>query len=233
MPMRPSRGFAGSDPVDSSRTVLVLTSCTGRKDPAALSGQVAAECLYIGEQHRRLMRGVHALRESPSALDVDLRILSAGHGVVKGSRRLKTYDASFSGLGGPAIDEEAERLRIRTSLRNLLRRDHALILLLLGEDYMRAAGIGSTTKLGGPTIAFGGRWLERRGEDLPLRVVPAGREEARHYSCGVVGLKGELAARLLEVIAREPEVIDDVSDPNVDIVEMLDRVGGEPELALA
>jgi hypothetical protein len=233
MPTRPSRGSAGSDPVDSPQTVLILTSCTSRKDPGA-SGQVAAERLYIGEQHRRLMRGVKALRESPSALDVDLRILSAGHGVVRGSKRLKTYDASFSGLGGPAIDEEAERLRIRTSLRNLLCRDHALILLLLGEDYMRAAGIGSATELGGPTIAFGGRWLKRRGEDLPLRVVPAGREEARHYSCGVVGLKGELAARLLEAIAREPEVIDDVSHPDADVVEMLDDVGGgEPEPARA
>jgi hypothetical protein len=232
MPTRPSRGSAGSDPVDNP-TVLVLTSCTGRKDPGAFSARVAAERLYVGEQHRRLMRGVRALRESPAALDVDLRILSAGHGVVRGSRRLKAYDASFSGLGGPAIDEEAERLRIRTSLRNLLRRDHALTLLLLGENYMRAAGIGSATKLGGPTIAFGGRWLERRGGDLPLRVVPAGREEARRYSCGVVGLKGELAARLLELIAREPEVVNDLSDPGVDVLEILDRVGGEPELAVA
>lgn len=233
MPTRPSHGSVGSDSVDSPRTVLVLTSCTGRKDPAALSGQVTAERLYIGEQHRRLMRGVRALRESPSALDVDLRILSAGHGVVKGSRRLKTYDASFSGLGGPAIDQEAERLRIRTSLRSLLRRDHALILLLLGEDYMRAAGIGSATRLGGPTIAFGGRWLERRGEDLPLRVVSAGREEAGRYSCGVVGLKGELAARLLELIAREPEVVNSLFDPDVEVLEMLDRVGGKPDMAVA
>lgn len=232
MPTRPSRDSTGSDPVDSPQTVLVLTSCTGSKDPVALSGQIAAERLYIGEQHRRLMRGVHALRESPSALDVDLRILSAGYGVVRGSKRLRTYDASFSGLGGPAIDEEAERLRIRTSLRSLLRRDHALILLLLGEDYMRAAGIGSETRLGGPTIAFGGRWLKRRGGDLPLRVIPAGREEAGRYSCGVVGLKGELAARLLELIACEPEIVSGLPDPDVDVLEMLDRVGDGPELAI-
>lgn len=210
--------------MDSPRTVLVLTSCTGRKDPAALSAGLAAEDLYVGEQQRRLMRGVRVLRRACPEIDVDLRILSARHGVVRGSRRLRAYDASFSGLGGPAIDRAAKHLRIRASLRRLLHREHDLILLLLGEDYMRAAGIGPATKLGGPTIAFGGRWLSRREDGLPLRVVPAGRNEARRYSCGVVGLKGEMAARLLESIASAPEILDRLLDPDLDMLDLLDEV---------
>lgn len=206
----------------SGRSVLVLTSCTGRKDPAADSGGVAAEDLYVGEQHGRLMRGVRALRDERRDVQIDLRILSARHGVVRGSRRLRSYDASFSGLGGPEIDRVAEDLRVRASLRNLLRQERDLILLLLGETYMRAAGIGPATRLGGPTIAFGGRWLERREESLPLRVVPAGRREARRFSCGVVGLKGELAGRLLELVARESDLLDDVLDPDLDLLDLLD-----------
>lgn len=214
----------------SSRTVLVLTSCTGRKDPAALSGGLAAEDLYVGEQQRRLMRGVRALRGACPNIDVDLRILSARHGVVRGSRRLRAYDASFSGLGGPEIDRAAKHLRIRGSLGPLLRREHDLILLLLGEDYMRAAGIGPATKLGGPTIAFGGRWLSRREDGLALRVVSAGRNEARRYSCGVVGLKGEMAARLLESIAFGADILDRLLDPDLDLLDLLDRVPGVESL---
>lgn len=219
--------------MDSLRRVLVLTSCTRRKDPVALSRRLAAERLYVGEQHRRLMRGVLALREASSGYHVDLRILSAEHGLVVGSKRLSAYDASFSGLGGPAIDERAEQLSVRSSLRRLLRRKHALVVLLLGEDYMRAAGIDSSTSVGGPAIAFGGNWLMRRGEELPLRVIPAGRKEARRYSCGVVGLKGELAGRLLELIADEPSVVDHLSDPDVEVLDLLDRVRGEPSFVTA
>lgn len=215
--------------MSSPRTVLVLTSCTGRKDPAALSGGLAAEDLYVGEQHRRLMRGVRDLRAA-AGVGIDLRILSARHGVVRGSRRLRAYDNSFSGLGGPEIDRAAEALRVRGSLRNLLRGEHSLILLLLGEDYMRAAGIGPASKIGSPTIAFGGRWLLRKGSDLPLRVIPAGRREARRFSCGVVGLKGELAARLLRLIAREPDLLDALLDPDVDVLDLLDVVSGPEEL---
>jgi hypothetical protein len=183
---------------------------------------LAAEDLYVGEQHRRLMGGVRDLRAAQPGIDVDLRIVSARHGVVRGSRRLRSYDASFSGLGGPQIDRAAEGLRIRGSLRTHLREERSLILLLLGEDYMRAAGIGPTTKLGGPTIAFGGRWLVRRGGDLPLRVVPAGRKEAQRFSCGVVGLKGELAARLLRLMAHEPDLLDDLLDLDLDLLDLLD-----------
>lgn len=219
--------------MDSPRTVLVLTSCTGKKNPAALSGGLAAEDLYVGEQHRRLMQGVRELRAAGTGIDVDLRILSARHGVVRGSRRLRAYDTSFSGLGGPDIDRAAEALRVRSSLRNLLGGEHSLILLLLGEDYMRAAGISPATKIGSPTIAFGGRWLVRKGEDLPLRVIPAGRREARRFSCGVVGLKGELAGRLLRLIACEPDLLNDLLDPDMDVLDLLDVAPGAEELVPA
>ena len=233
MPTRRSRDCDGSEAMDSSRTALVLTSCTGRKDPAATFEELAAEDLYQGEQHKRLMRGVRALREARWGVDVDLRIVSAAHGVVRGSKRLRAYDASFSGLGGPAIDEVAENLSIRASVGRLLCHGYDLILLLLGEDYMRAAGIGSETRFGSPTIAFAGRRLKQQEESLPLRVVPAGREEARRFSCGVVGLKGEMAGRLLELIARRPEVFDDLVDLDLDLLDLLDGVPEEAALAPA
>ena len=42
--------------------VNVITSCTGRKVTLSRGEKVAAERLYCGQQHLRLMRGVDRLR---------------------------------------------------------------------------------------------------------------------------------------------------------------------------
>ena len=100
---------------------------------------------------------------------------------------------------------------------------YSLALLLLGDDYMRAAAVGPQTSLGGPTIAFGGSQLARRLDGVPsLKVVAAGKDQARRFSCGLVGLKGELGGRLLERLAAEPDLIGQVAEPGFDLLELLD-----------
>jgi hypothetical protein len=210
--------------MDRSRTILVLSSCTGRKVIDANTSTASAERLYVGEQHRRLMRGVNAFRAADCSYEIDLRILSAGFGMVTGSRLLPLYDRSFAGLAGEAIDERSAEVGIPRALARVLSRNHALAILLLGEDYMRAAAIGSTTRFGGPTIAFGGAALTRRAASLPLRVVPATKSEARRFSCGLIGLKGELGGRLLALLSGEPSLISSLPDSDADLLGMLDRV---------
>jgi hypothetical protein len=214
--------------MDKSRTILVLSSCTSRKVIGARSSKASAERLYVGEQHRRLMRGVGAFRAADCGYEIDLRILSAGFGLVAGSRRLPLYDLSFAGLGGGAIEERSAELGIPGALKRILARSHALTILLLGEDYMRAAAIGPTTRFGGPAIAFGGAALARRSVSLPLRVVPATKSEARRFSCGLVGLKGELGGRLLALLSGEPSLISSLPDSDAELLGMLDRVSTQP-----
>jgi hypothetical protein len=210
--------------MDRSRTILVLSSCTGRKVIDARSSTARAERLYVGEQHRRLMLGVNAFRAADCGYEIDLRILSAGFGMVAGSRRLPLYDRSFAGLEGEAIDERSAEVGIPGAVARILSRDYALAILLLGEDYMRAAAIGPTTRFGGPAIAFGGAALSRRSASLPLRVVPATKSEARRFSCGLVGLKGEMGGRLLALLSGEPSLITELPDSDIDMLGMLDRV---------
>ena len=88
--------------------VLVVTSCTGEKrfkpsnqltledfkDSARLTDQEVAlandACsageMYTGAQHLRLMEGVKALRQAFGQKVVDVKILSAGYGLIAENR---------------------------------------------------------------------------------------------------------------------------------------------------
>lgn len=203
-------------------SILILTACTKLKAAGVRGGAVPAERLYIGAQHRRLMAGVHYFRATCSKYELDLKILSAGYGVLAASRRLRPYEKSFVGLSAPQLERQARALQIPTRCRSLLAEPHSLILLLLGASYLRAASLDPSTTLGGPTIAFGGTQLSRRLDGTPLlKVVAAGPEEARRFSCGLVGLKGELAARLLRSVAQRPELVSGLANPGFDVLELL------------
>ena len=191
--------------------ILIVTSCTSTKVSLPSDALVPAESLYAGEQHRRLMRGVNRFRRAFPAIQLDLSILSAGHGLVEAAALIGPYDATFSGVGSKRLTEEAQRLRIPGDLAQRLNQPYKLGLLLLGTDYLRAATASTHLTLGGPTIAFCSAASARRLKGIPeLTAVRAGTAEARRFSCGLVGLKGEMAGRMLEVLARMPELIDTV-----------------------
>src|SRR4051812_14240426 len=96
--------------------ILIISSCTGTKvAPAVLAeadfsddarlkraiqqhrkAVVAAERLYAGQHHMRLMRGVQRARAA-AHLAVDLRLVSAGFGLVRGDELLPPYERTFVG----------------------------------------------------------------------------------------------------------------------------------------
>src|SRR5262249_3663530 len=69
--------LGGATPMPNRR-MLIITTCTSKKATLSEDERVPAEQLYQGEQHRRLMGGVRALRAARPDRDLDLRILSAG-----------------------------------------------------------------------------------------------------------------------------------------------------------
>src|SRR4051812_44365113 len=93
--------------------IHVLTSCTGSKVPARRP--VPAEDLYCGQHHVRLMRGVCEARDE--GLDVDLSIVSAGHGIIDGHERLSPYEQTFQGKSNDARRALARTLAIPQTLR--------------------------------------------------------------------------------------------------------------------
>lgn len=211
--------------------VLVITSCTGEKSleheaqltfadfqrgpdhvrslEAALPSARADE-LYSGLQHQRLMRGVAHARES-GAIDLDLRVLSAGYGLVPADRMLAPYEATFAGMKRNELRGWARQLSVAPDVRATLAQRYDLALLLLGEDYLAAAELDAQVAFGGPTIALcsaaSARKLPQSDRLTPVVLTNA---HAGRFSCGLVGLKGEVAARVLERLAADPTRLVDV-----------------------
>jgi hypothetical protein len=236
-------------PKGAPMRVLVLTSCTGEKavrhekaltlkdfeqGPAHISARESelshlltpAQDLYTGLQHTRLMRGVRALRDqqSPDNLPptVDLWLVSAGYGLVPGDRKLAPYECTFQGMRAQAMRRRAEQLNLPIEIRQLLAEPYDLGLVLLGEDYLHACALDQAVPLGGFTLLLCGGRVAVRLPRLPnLRPVVLTKAEARRFSCPLVGLKGEIAARLLALGARHPRALDQIRYPRTDVLCLL------------
>jgi len=192
--------------MSDAASILVLGACTATKVPQASDRAVFAEELYAGQQHRRLMRGVQAYRKvGQPAGPLELHILSAAHGVVAGREPLRSYDASFTGMRQQQLKRRAARLGIPTSVAELLRVRRRLAILLLGDNYLRAADLNSVCELRAPTLVLTSPHGATRLPAIPgLHPVPLDNGDARRFSCGLVALKGDLAARLLIRLAHNP-----------------------------
>jgi hypothetical protein len=217
--------------------VLVVSSCTGLKahaDGAVLqcadfargrsyvegrhrrdlaTALLPAEDLYRGQQHLRLMRGVHAARDA-GTIDIDLRIVSAGYGVVRGSDPLAPYECTFQGMPRGRRREWARGLAIPEATRAALATRSDLTVVLLGDEYLDSCRLDSTLTLGGPTLVF---CASRSALRLPalarLQVVRLKTAQTRRFRCGLVGLKGEVGGRLLAYLADEPSRLNHITAP--------------------
>lgn len=212
--------------------ILVITSCTGEKavsSPAQLTlddfrkGLIhvraresalndmltPAEELYSGMQHVRLMRGIKTARAA-RGIDLVLNILSAGYGLVEADSKLAPYEATFIGMGKAEARDWARQLDIPASIRKALAEPYDLGLVLLGDDYLRACELDDGLKLGGPTLFLCGKASAKRLPKVSnLNPVLLGNADAKTFSCGLVGLKGEVVARMLEDLALHPAKLAD------------------------
>ncbi|GAB5550250.1 MAG: hypothetical protein SangKO_100100 [Sandaracinaceae bacterium] len=241
-------------PVSPPR-VLILTSCTGEKavshpdgltldDFRAGEEHVAARHadladhltpardLYTGQQHLRLLRGVRSVEEQGD-LTVDLRIVSAGYGLVDADTPLAPYECTFTGMKRPELRAHAAAVGIPEQVREALAEPADLTLVLLGDDYLEACGLDDAVETAAPTVVFCGKRAATRlpaldGTHGPARVTVLTNTEAKRFSCGLVALKGELGARILEdTVGVGPSRLRDrlttVSDPETDRLALLQR----------
>jgi hypothetical protein len=194
--------------MSDAASILVLSACTATKASEGSDRALLAEELYAGQQHRRLMLGVDAYRTAgqPGG-PLELHILSAAHGVVAGDASLRSYNVSFAGMSRQALRRRAARLGIPEAVAELLGVRRRLAVLLLGDDYLRAAELSSAMELGAPTLVF---TSPNGATRLPaihgLHPIALSNSDARRFSCGLVALKGDLAARLLIRLAHNPKV---------------------------
>lgn len=223
--------------------ILIVTSCTGQKaveHPQGLTGDdiaqgpahvqareaALADCLtpardlYSGQQHVRLMRGIDAVA---GRLETRLQVVSAGYGLIPGERKIAPYECTFGGRGKADLRAWADRLGIPAAFRAMMAEPYDLCLWLLGDDYLAACGIDSRLRLASPTIAMCGSTTSRNLPSIAgLKIVVLGNPEARRFSCGLVALKGDIAARLLTRLAETPDLLSTLIHPDTDLLELLD-----------
>lgn len=209
--------------------IVVITSCTGDKAvsharqitldefkqgetvvkerEAELAGLMTpAEDIYTGQQHKRLMRGVKAIRDRRPDVQVRVYVLSAGYGLVDGKQSLAPYEATFTGMKGAEIRAWAKQLGIPQGVREALSQPFDVGFMLLGENYLKACDLGPDVALGGDMVAFCNSKAVPTLEGIGMSAIPLANNDAKRFSCGLIGLKGELTARMLSFLASAPEI---------------------------
>jgi hypothetical protein len=120
------------------------------------------------------------------------------------------------------LREWADELNVPADFRQAVGSIYDLGLILLGDKYLAACALDEKVEFGGPTILFCGTRIAKK---LPLlkyvRVVPISNPEAKRFSCALVGLKGELAARALAMVIRQPNSVGPMFIPNFDLLGFL------------
>jgi hypothetical protein len=231
---------------------LILTSCTGEKavdhrEQLTLEdfqkGSVHLERrelglqsllrtageIYTGEQHLRLMRGVGAFRTAAGGKggEIELHVLSAGYGVIPEGRKVAPYEVTFATMKSKELRDWADALGVPGDFRRTLAGKYNLGLVLLGDNYLQACAVDDQIQFGGPTVLFCGTGMAKKLPALKnVRLVPISNPEAKRFSCGLVGLKGDLAARLLTGVADDPRVLSRLMDPKFDLLAWLEKQPG-------
>lgn len=169
-----------------------------------------AQAMYTGFQHVYLMRGIDALRRALGDAAVDLRILSAGYGLIAADHPICAYDVTFNDMGRPQARAWARRLSVPQSVRDALR-DADLAVFLLGSRYLDAIEPPITAAPGQRLVFLAKPSEATRLAGRGVIVVPAGKEQATRYGSGLVALKGKMFELWADAVARKPTLLEETA----------------------
>lgn len=202
--------------------ILVVTSCTKDKNiPDGVSPQqqpgpdrlwdegtddrvkrnfadlephrVEAGKLYQGRQHLQLMQGVDALRQAFGHAVVDVKIISAGFGLVDEEEKLPLYNATFADQSSAKVITIAQRLGIPQAMDQLMQGQYDCAFFLLGENYLLSIGLPFAHTPSFPCLFLSGPSSHKRiPRSMPYRFVRVGQDDSIAFSYNLVGLKGQL-----------------------------------------
>ncbi len=151
-----------------------------------------ARDMYTGNQHRELVKGVLLLREIAD-IEVVLKIISAGFGLLDEYELVPPYECSFLGMKKTQIINRSKRLNIGKDFKELCETKFDLIYLALGANYFLALDDGWKDQTHTTILGFDHRLV---GESI-LRI-SSGPETVHAFSLqghkihGVAGFKGDL-----------------------------------------
>ena len=139
------------------------------------------------------MQGVELLRQTFGPDVVDVKIVSAGFGLVDEDQLLPPYNATFAGLSSSTIQTVAQRLNIPEKIYALMSGPYTCAFFLLGDSYLLSLGLPCPTQPAFPCLFLAGPSNHKRiPRRSPYRFVRVGQDDSIAFSYNLVGLKGQL-----------------------------------------
>jgi len=155
--------------------------------------RIPAGELYHGRQHLLLMQGVKLLRETFGHSVVDVKIISAGFGLVDEEQPLPPYNATFADQSSSRILTISRRLRIPQKISQLMSEAYDCAFFLLGDSYLLSLGLPFAQKPAFPCLFLAGPSSRKRiPRRVPYQFVRVGQDDSIAFSYNLVGLKGYL-----------------------------------------
>jgi hypothetical protein len=216
--------------------LLFITSCTGRKahklenqlvwDDFRLLGTEAlwqkeesldafrlpARDMYTGQQHVRLLRGLDALRKACPQIRVDLKIISAGYGLIDENVPIVPYEMTFNTLKAKALREWADFLKLPYWVLSVMA-VYDLTIFLLGEKYLRAVNLPPKLEIPGACIFLTGKGSRPYLPSGPdVQTIFLANQDAKRLGAGLVALKGRVVEILGEHVNHDPGFIERMFD---------------------
>jgi hypothetical protein len=194
--------------------ILVISSCTGiksvhheeqltlddfrdagqlrRRENSLAQWKTKACELYAGNHHRYMLQGVKTLRRAYGRAAVDLRIISAGYGLLREDELIVPYDVTFEQMTADQAKAWGLQLGLPHAVRKAIR-GYPLVVFLLGERYVRVVdppiepALQRLVFLVKPDLA---RALCRPG----VTAVPLSVKESKRFRASTIALKGRVFA---------------------------------------
>lgn len=215
--------------------ILIITSCTGakkykpdnqltqddfkklgteafkRREKTLEDFKLPAKEMYKGQQHVHLLKGLELIRIACPKITIDLKIVSAGYGLLDENSPILPYEQTFNNMKAKEIRSWAYFLKIPLKIVSTIS-NYDLNIFLLGKEYIKAINFPKTLSISGNCIFLTGKGSAPYLPTGPnIHMIYLGNEDAKRLSAGLVALKG----RVIEIVgeftkAQGPSFMEDL-----------------------
>jgi len=206
--------------------ILILTSCTGDKAHAPenrlaqtdfrqmgtqdfekrekeLSAfALPAGEMYTGRQHILLKKGLALLRKYCPDMQFEMKIISAGYGLLDEHIPIVPYEMTFSGMKAKDLRKWADFLNLpRKTLGTLSGYD--TVVFLLGKEYLRALDLPKHSDIAANCLFICGKGGQGHMPQGPrIHSLVPDNKDGRRLGAALVSLKG----RVVEILGEQAQI---------------------------
>ena len=158
--------------------------------------------IYTGMQHVLLKRGLDSLRSCCTEDNFDVRIISAGYGVIKEDTQIP-HEMTFQGMKVKEIDGWSAALEIPQNAYPLFF-EYDLVFVLLGKEYLRALHLPKDLSTQSQAIFLTSKGGKRYIPDCEsFHQIQLNNADANRLGAGLIALKGRVVELLGDRVCKK------------------------------